>query len=60
MFGIDFANDKVDIAGPGTIDISFTHQRDAARFLAHVFTALPKEKIEWRTFRIEGEKTVSG
>lgn len=59
MFGIDFANDTADVCGSGTADISFTLQRDTARFIAHVFTTLPKDKIEWRIFRIEGERTVS-
>ncbi|KAL5531650.1 hypothetical protein ACEPAG_4527 [Sanghuangporus baumii] len=30
---------------------------DFSRYFAHILTALLKDRIEWRTFRIEGERT---
>ena len=44
------------IGGEGKSPISFTTRRDLARFVAHALTELPREKIEWRIFRIEGDR----
>ncbi|EJD07548.1 NAD-binding protein [Fomitiporia mediterranea MF3/22] len=54
--GFDFVNGKITIPGSGTTEISWTTLRDVARFVAHVLTALPKNKIEGRHFRIEGDR----
>jgi len=55
--GFDFKGQKVTIGGDGNKLVSFTNRRDIARFVAHALTALPREQIEWKTFRIEGERT---
>jgi hypothetical protein len=57
-FGWDFANGKVTIGGAGNAPISFTHRVDIARFIGHVLTTLPASRLEWSTFRIEGERLV--
>ncbi|KDQ62723.1 hypothetical protein JAAARDRAFT_190011 [Jaapia argillacea MUCL 33604] len=55
-FGWDLTNNKVTIAGEGNAPVSWTTRRDIARFISHASTAFPREKIEWRTFRIEGDR----
>lgn len=59
MFGWDLENGKVTINGKGDALVSFTARTDLARFVAHVLTALPAERLANRVFRIEGERTVS-
>ncbi|TFK48166.1 NAD-binding protein [Heliocybe sulcata] len=56
FFGWDFANGKVFIRGRGDAPVSFTHRRDIGRFVAYVVTQLPREQVEWKTFRIEGDR----
>ena len=58
VFGFDFANGKVTVPGLGDTPISFTGRSDAARYIGFVFTNLPAEKLEWKVFRLEGERTV--
>ena len=58
LFGFDFVNGKFDLPGNGKAENSYTASEDAARFVAHALTALPKEALEWHIFRIEGERTV--
>jgi len=36
--------------------VSFTPRLDVARYVAHVLTTLPASKLEWRIFRIEGDR----
>jgi len=55
--GWDLPNGKVTISGAGNTPISFTCRRDIGRYLAHVLTSLPADQLEWRTFRIEGDRT---
>ncbi|KZO95528.1 NAD-P-binding protein [Calocera viscosa TUFC12733] len=55
--GWDLPNGKVQISGKGDTPISFTQRRDIGRFVAHVLTSLSPEELEWRTFRIEGDRT---
>ena len=57
-FGFDFANGKVTIPGFGDTPITFTGGPDVARYIGWVFTNLPAEKLEWKVFRLEGERTV--
>ncbi|KAL5536931.1 hypothetical protein ACEPAF_754 [Sanghuangporus sanghuang] len=57
VVGFDFTNGKITVPGEGTSPISWTTRRDIGRFVAHVLTQLPKEKLEWRIFRIEGDRT---
>jgi len=57
VFGFDFANGKVTIPGLGNTPISFTGRPDIARYIGFVFTSLPAEKLEWKVFRLEGERT---
>jgi len=56
FFGFDFKNGKVTFGGSGEAPISWTSIPDIGRFVAHVLTALPKKELEWRTFRIEGDR----
>lgn len=58
FFGFDLVNGKVAIPGIGDTPITFTGRPDIARYLGFIFTNLPAEKIEWRVFRLEGERTV--
>ncbi|KAL5513171.1 hypothetical protein ACEPAH_3569 [Sanghuangporus vaninii] len=55
--GFDFVKGEFKIPGTGSVAISWTHRVDIGRYLAHTLTALPKDRIEWRTFRMEGERT---
>ncbi|KDQ62724.1 hypothetical protein JAAARDRAFT_171316 [Jaapia argillacea MUCL 33604] len=55
-FGWDLSHNKVTISGEGNTPVSWTTRRDVARFISHASTALPREKVEWRTFRIEGDR----
>ncbi|THH19846.1 hypothetical protein EW146_g1410 [Bondarzewia mesenterica] len=57
FLGLDLVNGKVSVGGDGNALISWTSRRDIARYVAHVLTTLPNEKILGRTFRIEGERT---
>ncbi|TFK48159.1 NAD-binding protein [Heliocybe sulcata] len=54
--GWDFARGKVFIRGDGDTPISFTHRRDIGRFVAYVLTHLPPSQLEWKAFRIEGDR----
>ncbi|KLO07657.1 NAD-P-binding protein [Schizopora paradoxa] len=54
--GFDFANGKVKFGGQGDAPISWTTRRDAARFIAHALTVFPKDKLEGREIRIEGDR----
>lgn len=58
FLGFDFKTGKVTIGGFGSEPISWTSIPDIGRFVAHVLTALPKKELEWRTFRIEGDRQV--
>jgi hypothetical protein len=49
---------KVTVPGIGDAPISFTGRSDIARYVGFVFTDLPVEKLEWKVFRLEGERTV--
>lgn len=57
FFGFDLVNGKVNVPGIGDTPISFTGRPDVARYVAFVFTNLPVEKLEWKTFRMEGERS---
>ena len=58
FFGFDFANGKVTVPGLGDTLITFTGRPDVARYIGFVFTNLPAEKLEWKVFRLEGDRTV--
>ena len=58
FFGFDLANGEVTVSGLGDTPISFTGRPDVARYVGFVFTNLPAEKLEWKEFRLEGERTV--
>ena len=49
---------KVTVPGVGDALISFTGRSDIARYVGFVFTDLPVEKLEWKVFRLEGERAV--
>lgn len=58
-FGFDIAGEKIDIKGVGKAPVSFTTREDIASYLAYVLTSLPKKDLEWRAFKIEGDRLVS-
>ena len=58
-FGFDIAGGKIVIKGSGKPFVSFTTREDIASYLAFVLTSLPREKLEWRAFGIEGDRAVS-
>ncbi|TFK64331.1 NAD(P)-binding protein [Pluteus cervinus] len=49
-------NKKVNIIGKGTAPISFTAMSDIAGFVAHVLTTQPREKVENKIARLEGDR----
>ena len=51
-------NGKVVVPGLGNTLITFTGRPDVARYVGYVFTNFPAEKLEWKEFRLEGERTV--
>lgn len=57
--GLDIRNGKASVGGDGNTPISWTTSPDIARFVVYVLTSLPASKLEWQTFRIEGERAVS-
>ncbi|KAL5514200.1 hypothetical protein ACEPAG_2288 [Sanghuangporus baumii] len=56
FLGFTFAKGEFTIPGSGTAPISWTSSTDIARFVGHVLVNLPREKLEWRIFRIEGDR----
>lgn len=58
-FGFDFVGGNFVLQGKGEAENSYTSTNDIARLVAHVLTSLPSDELEWRIFRIEGERTVS-
>lgn len=58
FLGLDIKNGSVKISGDGNVPISFTAREDIARYMAHVLTTFPADALEWRTFRIEGDRQV--
>jgi len=56
FFGFDLANAKVKFGGSGDAPISWTGKHDAARFIAHALTAFPKDNLEWKSIRFEGDR----
>ncbi|KLO07655.1 NAD-P-binding protein [Schizopora paradoxa] len=55
-FGMDLSQKKMIFGGKGDGPISFTARDDAARFIAHALVAFPKEKLEWKSIRMEGDR----
>lgn len=55
-FDLDLKSGNVAVGLDGNAINSFTAQSDIGRYLAYVLTNLPRSKIEWRIFRIEGER----
>ena len=56
---LDFQSGEFSIPGSGTSPISWTTTEELAQIIAHVLTTFPQDKIEWNTFRVEGERIVS-
>ncbi|KZT25505.1 NAD(P)-binding protein [Neolentinus lepideus HHB14362 ss-1] len=56
MFGWNIPNGKVEIWGEGNKPSTFTTRRDAARFVAHIVTALSPEELFWKEFCLEGDR----
>ena len=55
---MDLKTGNVAVGLDGNALNSFTAQSDIGRYVAYVLTNLPLSKIEWRIFRIEGERKV--
>ncbi|KAI0343511.1 NAD-P-binding protein [Trametopsis cervina] len=55
--GWDLKNGKITIFGHGEAKNTWTDIPDIARYIAHVFTEVPREKLEWQTLRIQGDLT---
>jgi hypothetical protein len=51
-------NGKAVVPGLGDTPITFTGRPDIARYVGYVFTNIPAEKLEWKEFHLEGERTV--
>ena len=49
---------KVTVPGIGDTPISFTGKADIVRYVGFIFTDLSVEKLKWKVFRLEGERTV--
>lgn len=58
LFELDLKSGNVAVGLDGNALNSFTAQSDIGRYVAYVLTNLPRSKIEWRTFRIEGDRKV--
>ncbi|KAL5476965.1 hypothetical protein ACEPAI_3151 [Sanghuangporus weigelae] len=56
ILGFNFDKGEFTIPGSGTAPVSRTSSTDIARFIGHVLINLPREKLEWRIFRIEGDR----
>jgi len=56
FFGLDLKSGNATVGLDGNALNSFTAQSDVGRYVAYVLTNLPRSKIEWRIFRIEGER----
>ncbi|KAA1474798.1 NAD-P-binding protein [Dentipellis sp. KUC8613] len=54
--GIDPVGGKATVGGDGSSLVSFTARPDVARYVAYVLTEKPAKELEWKTFRIEGER----
>ncbi|KAL5513170.1 hypothetical protein ACEPAH_3568 [Sanghuangporus vaninii] len=54
--GFDFVHGKITIQGTGDAPVSWTTRADIGRFVAHALTTLPREKLEWKTFKIEADR----
>jgi uncharacterized protein YbjT (DUF2867 family) len=55
-WGFDIKNGTFRIGGEGNTPISWTSRPDAARFTVRMLTTLPASELEWRTFRVEGDR----
>ena len=58
FFGLDLKSGNVTVGLDGNALNSFTAQSDIGRYVAYVLTNLPRSKLEWRIFRIEGDRKV--
>ncbi|KAA1474796.1 NAD-P-binding protein [Dentipellis sp. KUC8613] len=54
--GINPLEGKATVGEDGSQLISFTARSDVARYVAYVLTEKPAKGLEWKTFRIEGER----
>lgn len=58
FLNLDVKSGKVEVAGDGNKDISFTSRTDIARYLSYVLTRLPPDQLKNRYFTIEGDHKV--
>ncbi|TFY63180.1 hypothetical protein EVG20_g6422 [Dentipellis fragilis] len=54
--GVDPVGGKATVQADGTQLISFTARPDVARYVAYVLTEKPAKELEWKKFRIEGDR----
>ncbi|KAI0347204.1 NAD-P-binding protein [Trametopsis cervina] len=54
-WGWDLPNGKVTIYGHGDAKNTWSDIPDIARYVAHVLTAAPREKLEWQSLRIQAD-----
>ncbi|KAI0043406.1 NAD-binding protein [Auriscalpium vulgare] len=56
FLGWDIENGKVEAGADGNVPVSYTARKDVARFVVYALTTQPPAELEWRTFRIEGDR----
>jgi uncharacterized protein YbjT (DUF2867 family) len=56
FIGFDIPNKTISITGSGNTPVSMTARDDIGHYIAHVLTHVTPAKLEWTTFRIEGDK----
>lgn len=59
ILSVDFEKGTALVGGDGNMPLSWTSKYDVASFVAYVLTTLPPSKLEWQTFRIEGDRLAS-
>ncbi|TFY63178.1 hypothetical protein EVG20_g6419 [Dentipellis fragilis] len=53
---VDPVGGKATVGEDGSQLVSFTARPDVARYVAYVLTEKPAKELEWKTFRMEGER----
>ncbi|KAI0259727.1 NAD-P-binding protein [Gloeopeniophorella convolvens] len=53
---LDILSGKITVGGDGNYPISWTSRTDSARFIVHILTRLPRERLENSIFRCEADR----
>ncbi|KAI0259710.1 NAD-P-binding protein [Gloeopeniophorella convolvens] len=53
---LDILSGKITVGGDGNYPISWTSRTDSARFIVHILTKLPRERLENSIFRCEADR----